>query len=179
VDTARKLICTIVNNETVTDSHEPATHESIRTFAFRHMLNLWPCYRGTGGRVTFISSDWRRVNVRLKLGLRTRNYVGTIFGGSLYGAIDPIYMLMLIQILGPAYVVWDKAANIRFKKPGRGTLEAQFFVTEEEIATIRELSSHATSIDRIYSVEFKDRDGQVIASIDKTIYIKRKLGGDI
>jgi acyl-coenzyme A thioesterase PaaI-like protein len=146
----------------------------MQTFAFRQMLNLWPCYRGTGGRVTFISSDWRRVKVRLKLGLRTRNYVGTIFGGSLYGAIDPIYMLMLIKILGPDYVVWDKAAAIRFKKPGRGVLEAKFLVTEEEVATIRELSARATSIDRIYPVEFKDRDGQVIASIDKTIYIKRR-----
>src|SRR5262245_46266463 len=114
--------------------------ESMQTFAFRQMLNLWPCYRGTGGRVTFISSDWQQVNVRLKLGLRTRNYVGTIFGGSLYGAIDPIYMLMLIKILGPAYVVWDKAATIRFKKPGRSALEAQFLITEEEIATIHDLA---------------------------------------
>jgi acyl-coenzyme A thioesterase PaaI-like protein len=158
----------------VSAQHGAATGESMQTFAFRHMLNLWPCYRGTGGRVTFISSDWRQVNVRLKLSLRTRNYVGTIFGGSLYGAIDPIYMLMLIKILGPTYVVWDKSANIRFKKPGRGTLEAQFLVTEEEIATIRELSSQAKSIDRVYPVEFRDRDGQVIAAIEKTIYIRRK-----
>jgi acyl-coenzyme A thioesterase PaaI-like protein len=147
--------------------------ESMQTFAFRHMLNLWPCYRGTGGRVTFIASDWRQANVRLKLGIRTRNYMGTIFGGSLYGAIDPIYMLMLIKILGPTYVVWDKAATIRFKKPGRGALEAQFLVTEEEIATIRELSSQGKSIDRVYPVEFKDRDGQVVASVEKTIYIRR------
>ena len=158
----------------MSDPNGTAPGESIQTFLFRHTLNLWPCYRGTGGRVTFIAGDWRQANVRLKLGIRTRNYVGTIFGGSMYGAIDPIYMLMLIKILGPAYVVWDKAANIRFKKPGRGTLEAQFLVTEEEIATIRELSSQATSIDRVYPVEFKDRDGQVIASIDKTIYIRRK-----
>ena len=148
--------------------------ESMQTFAFRHMLNWWPCYRGTGGRVTFISGDWRQATVRLKLGIRTRNYVGTIFGGSLYGAIDPIYMLMLIKILGPAYVVWDKTATIRFKKPGRGTLEAQFLISEEEIATIHDHASQAKSIDRVYPVEFRDRDGQVIASIDKTIYIKRR-----
>ena len=146
----------------------------MQTRAFRHLLNLWPCYRGTGGRMTFLSSDWRRASVRLKLGLRTRNYVGTIFGGSLYGAVDPIYMLMLIKILGPAYVVWDKAASIRFRKPGRGTLEAQFHITEEEVAVIRDLSSRARSIDRLYAVEFKDRDGQVVAQIEKTIYIKRK-----
>ena len=158
----------------MSDPNDTAPGESIQTFLFRHRLNLWPCYRGTGGHVTFIASDWRRVNVRLKLGIRTRNYVGTIFGGSLYGAIDPIYMLMLIKILGPDYVVWDKAATIRFKKPGSGVLEAKFLVTEEEIAAIRELSSQAKSIDRVYPVEFTDRDGQAIASIEKTIYIRRK-----
>src|SRR5262245_34513451 len=145
----------------------------MQTFAFRHLLNLWPCYRGTGGRMTFLSSDWRRASVRLKLGLRTRNYVGTIFGGSLYGAVDPIYMLMLIKILGPDYVVWDKADSIRFKKPGRGMLEARFLVTEDEIATIRDLAAREKSIDRVYPVEFKDQDGQIIASIEKRIYIRR------
>jgi acyl-coenzyme A thioesterase PaaI-like protein len=149
------------------------SRESIKTWTFRKMLNAWPCYWGTGGKVTFISHDWRQVTVRLKLGLRTRNYVGTIFGGSLYGAIDPIYMLMLIKILGPAYTVWDKAATVRFKAPGRGTLEARFLVTENEIATIRDLAAHAKSIDRVYSVEFRDRDGQLVASIEKTIYIRR------
>jgi acyl-coenzyme A thioesterase PaaI-like protein len=148
--------------------------ESFRTWTFRTFLNFWPCYWGTGGKVSFISRDWRHVVVRLSLGLRTRNYVGTIFGGSLYGAIDPIYMLMLIKILGPDYIVWDKAARIRFRKPGRGTLEARFVVTDDEVATIRRLAAQAQSIDRLYSVEFKDRDGQIVASIEKTIYIRRK-----
>ena len=158
----------------VNDRKSAGTSESIQTWAFRQMLNVWPCYWGTGGRVTFISRDWRQVNVRLTLGLRTRNYVGTMFGGSIYGSVDPIYMLMLIKILGPAYVVWDKAATVRFKKPGRGRLAARFEVTEEEIATIRDLSSQAKSIDRVFPVEFTDRDGQIVASIEKIIYIRRK-----
>ena len=158
--------------------------ESFQTWSFRQMLNLWPCYWGTGGRVTLISRDWRQATVSLRLGLRTRNYVGTIFGGSIYGSIDPIYMLMLIKILGPDFIVWDKAAAVRFRKPGRGRLNAQFLVTEEEIATIRDLlgrrsfseggSSQAKSIDRMYTVDFKDRDGEIVASIEKTIYVRRK-----
>ena len=77
-------------------------------------FNVFPAYRGTGARVTYISADWREVRVALPLSWRTRNYVGTIFGGSLYGAVDPMYMIMLIRILGPGYTVWDKAATIRF-----------------------------------------------------------------
>ena len=111
--------------------------------------------------------------VRLKLNWRTRNYVGTIFGGSIYGAVDPIYVLMLINILGPGYVVWDKAASIRFRKPGRGALEARFSISEDEIAAIRELTARERSVDRVYTVELKDRDGIVCASIEKTVYIRR------
>jgi acyl-coenzyme A thioesterase PaaI-like protein len=149
--------------------------ESLRTWTYRKVFNVWPCYWGTGGRVTFISGDWREAVVRLKLNWRTRNYVGTIFGGSIYGAIDPIYMLLLINILGPGYIVWDKAASIRFKKPGRGTLEARFRVSEDEIAGIREIAAREKSVDRVYTIELKDRDGIVCASIEKTVHIRRVL----
>lgn len=149
--------------------------ESVQTWIFRKMLNAWPCYWGTGGRVTFISRDWREASVRLKLSPRTRNYVGTIFGGSIYGAVDPIYMLLLIKILGPGYIVWDKSANIRFRRPGRGTLDASFRITEDEIAAIRELTAGEQSVDRVYTVEFKDREGLVCATIEKTLHVRRRL----
>src|SRR5215475_5393241 len=100
----------------------------------RWMFNLFPAYRGTGGRVTYIAADFREVRVKLPLSWRTRNYVGTIFGGSLYGAVDPVYMIMLIRILGPGWTVWDKAATIHFRRPGRETLFARFVLGDEEIA---------------------------------------------
>jgi len=59
-----------------------------------------------------------------------RNYVGTHFGGSLYSMVDPFYMLMLMNILGPGYIVWDKAASIRFKKPGKGVMKASFHLAK-------------------------------------------------
>lgn len=136
-------------------------------------FNLFPAYRGTGGRVTYISSNFREVRVRLPLNWRTRNYVGTIFGGSLYGAVDPMYMIMLIKILGPGYTVWDKAAAIRFIKPGRLTLHARFLIEEEEIATIKRLLETVPSIDRTYRVDLTDAAGLVHASVEKTIYIRR------
>src|SRR5207253_2236517 len=113
--------------------------ESFASRRFRWKTNFFPAYRGTGGRVVFIAADFREVRVEVPLNWRTRNYVGTIFGGSLYGAVDPIYMIMLIRILGPGYTVWDRAAAIRFQKPGRSSLFASFLLTEEEIALIRNL----------------------------------------
>ena len=146
--------------------------ESFASRRLRWLFNLLPAYRGTGGRVTYIGADFREVRVRLRLSWRTRNYVGTIYGGSLYGAVDGVYMVMLIRILGPEYTVWDKAATIRFRKPGRSTLYARFLIDEKETATIRRLAAEAPSIDRVYKVDLVDRDGVVHAGVEKTIYIR-------
>ncbi len=81
--------------------------ESFESRVMRWKFNLFPAYRGTGGRVTYVSADFREVRVKLPLSLRTRNAVGTIFGGSIYAVVDPHYMIMLMKCLGPEYVVWD------------------------------------------------------------------------
>jgi hypothetical protein len=148
--------------------------ESFRSRRTRWGFNFFPAYRGTGGRVTYIADDFYEVRVKLPLSWRTRNYVGTIYGGSMYASIDPIYMLMLIHILGPGYIVWDKAAKIRFKKPGKETLYADFKLEDAEIDEIKRLAEIERSVDRIYNVELKDRAGVVHAVVEKTLYIKKK-----
>ena len=149
--------------------------ESWNTRLRRWSFNFFPAYRGTGARFTYIAADWREVRIKLPLSWRTRNYVGTIYGGSMYGAVDPIYMVMLIQLLGPGYVVWDKAASIRFKKPGKTTLTARFVIDEAETDTIKEALVKQEAIDRVYQIDLADRDGVVHASVEKTIYIRRKI----
>ncbi len=148
--------------------------ESWASRLLRWKFNLFPAYRGTGGRITYIAGDFREVRVEIPLNWRTRNYVGTIYGGSLYGAVDPVYMILLIRVLGPGYTVWDKAASIRFLKPGRSRLRARFLLTEEEVATIRRLCEAAPSIDRVYNIELVDAAGVVHAVVEKTIYIRKK-----
>ena len=147
--------------------------ESLRTRSFRWLMNCWPCYRGSGGRITYISGDWQECRVRLKLSLRTRNYVGSIFGGSLYSAVDPIYMLMLIKCLGPGYVVWDKAATIKFRKPGRSTLTATFKLDDAELEEIKSLLETEPRLNRSYRVDLVDADGVVHAEVEKLIHISR------
>lgn len=148
--------------------------ESFESRVARWKFNLFPAYRGTGGRVVYIAEDFKEVRVKIPLSWRTRNYVGTIYGGSMYGAVDPIYMLMLIRILGRDYVVWDKAAKIRFRKPGKDTLYVDFKLSDDEIDEIKRLAETQKSVDRIYDLELKDANGKVHAVIEKTLYISRK-----
>ena len=148
--------------------------ESWQTRLRRWGFNFFPAYRGTGARITYIAADWREVRIKLALSWRTRNYVGTIFGGSMYGAVDPIHMILLIKLLGPDYIVWDKAASIRFKKPGKTTLTARFVIDEAETDAIKAALADQPAIDRVYQADLVDRDGVVHASVEKIIYIRRK-----
>jgi acyl-coenzyme A thioesterase PaaI-like protein len=148
--------------------------ESWESRLARWRLNWFPAYRGTGGRATFVREDFREVHIKLPLNWRTRNYVGTIYGGSIYGAIDPIYMIMLMRALGRGYVVWDKAAAIRFRRPGRTELYARFLVTDEVLDSIRTELETVEKLDRHFTVELKDAAGEVHAVIEKTVNIRRR-----
>jgi Domain of unknown function (DUF4442) len=92
----------------------------------------------------------------------------------MYAATDPIYMVMLSKLLGSSYIVWDKAATIRFRKPGRATLYATFVVDATETQAIQEMLETRSSIDRVYQIELTDAAGVVHASIEKTVYVRRK-----
>lgn len=141
--------------------------------AFRHVLNFYPAFRGTGAWVTFIADDWSEMRVRIPLSWRTRNYVGTIFGGSLYAGIDPHFMFMLMHRLGQEYLVWDKAASIRFRRPGRGQVTAVLRMPDAEVAEVRRLLEDNEKVDRSYSVDLVAKDGTVCATVEKVVNVRK------
>lgn len=148
--------------------------ESFKTRLMRIGLNFFPAYRRTGARVTFISSDFKKVKIKLPLNWTTKNIVGTIFGGSIYAAVDPIYMVMFMNILGKDYIVWDKAAKIDFIKPGRDVLTSEFNITQILIDEIKDELENNYSITKDFTVEFFNTDNEVSARIEKTLYFRKR-----
>ncbi len=138
------------------------------------VLNLYPPYLGAGVRLTEVGDDYRHIRVEMPLRWYNRNYVGTHFGGSLYSMCDPFYMLMLVKNLGPDYIVWDKAASIRFRKPGRGTVHAIFILPEDRLQEIRRAADADGKTEPEFTAEVRDRHGDVVAELHKTIYVRRK-----
>ena len=61
---------------------------SWRPHVIRVGFNFHPAYRRTGGRVEYVSPDLSHLRIRLPLNRGTRNMVGSIFGGSLFGVTD-------------------------------------------------------------------------------------------
>ena len=142
--------------------------------ALRRWINLWPPFLGAGIRVQHIAPDMRAVDVEMKLGFWNANYVGTHFGGSLFAMTDPIYMLMLMANLGRDYIVWDKAASIRYRKPGKGTVRAEFRLSDSQIDDIREKLKTLPKYEPIFTVEVRDEVGVVIAEVEKLLHVRKK-----
>lgn len=143
----------------------------------RHMrwfMNLWFPFLGAGIRVTRLQSDWKAIDVEMKLRSWNSNYVGTHYGGSLYSMTDPFYMLMLIENLGRDYIVWDKAATIRFRKPGKGKVTASFRLSDEQLADIRRRLEAEDKVQPTFKVEVRDEANVVIAEVEKVLHVRKK-----
>lgn len=142
--------------------------------SFKVLINFYPPYWATGIVVKKVSPDFRELMVQMKKRFYNRNYVNTHFGGSLYAMVDPFYMLMLIQILGKEYVVWDKSAQIDFVKPGRGTVSARFVISDELLSDIIRNTADGGKYLPELAINVTDEQGEVICRVMKTIYIRKK-----
>ena len=140
----------------------------------RHGLNLWPPFLFAGIHVSEISSDWRRIRVELRMRPWNRNYVRTHFGGSLFAMTDPFRMLPVLKCLGPDYFVWDKAGEIEFVKPGRGTMHATFELEDAVLDELRAAAASGEKVLRWFDADVIDEQGDVVARTRKQLYVRRK-----
>ena len=141
---------------------------------YKYGFNWSPMYRRTTAKLIEVSEDLHYVKIRLKLNWKNRNYAGSIFGGSMLAATDPVYMIQLLQILGNDYVVWDKAVEARYKKPGKSTIYGEFVFTKDEIENLKQTVNENNETDIIKTMNLVDKEGQVIATFSKTLYIANK-----
>jgi acyl-coenzyme A thioesterase PaaI-like protein len=140
----------------------------------RRVMNVYPPYVGAGVLVRHLSDDFRSARVEMPLRFYNRNYVGTHFGGSLYSMVDPFLMIMVMRNLGSGYQVWDKAAEIEFVSPGRGTMSAEFLLPESDLEAMRTATEDGEKHLRWFELEVKDEVGAVVARVRKQLYVRRK-----
>lgn len=142
---------------------------------FKYGFNVSPMYRRSTGKIIEVSEDLFNVKVKIPISYKNKNYVGSVFGGSLFSATDPIFMIQLMNILGNDYVVWDKSANIKFKRPARETSYVDFVFTVNEIQQIKERVKKEQEIDLQKEINITNKEASVIyAEVSKTIYIANK-----
>ncbi len=142
---------------------------------FRWVMNCWPPFWGLRVHIEEISPDWRYLRARMKLSMRNKNYVGSHFGGGLFAMTDPFYMVMLKNLLGEGYLVWDKAATIEYLQPGRSTVTAEFRITDEMLAEIYANTAGGDKFEPVYTVDVIDEKREVVARVHKTLYFRKRM----
>ncbi len=145
-----------------------------RAFRLKLLVNTYPPLWAAGIRTQYVANDFSRIDVKMGLHFWNRNYVGTQFGGSLYAMTDPFHMLMLIERLGPAYTVWDKAATIRFRKPGRGTVFARFELLDPQVREIRKAADAGQKLEPTFTIHVTNNAGEIVAEVEKRLYVKKR-----
>ena len=136
--------------------------------------NVWAPFWGAGIKIVYAAPDYKSMVIEMKLKWYNRNYVGTHFGGSLYAMTDPFYMMMLINNLGPDYIVWDKSACIDFVKPGKGTVRAEFNLDDKLLNEVKQKTDTYGKYVFELPVDVKSEDDELIAKVRKTLYVRRK-----
>jgi acyl-coenzyme A thioesterase PaaI-like protein len=136
------------------------------------LINFYPPLLGAGIRAHNI--DERTIRVEMELTPLNRNIVGVHFGGSLYAMCDPWFMLILMRVLGRDYIVWDKAASIKFVKPGRSDVTAMFHIPQERVDEIMRATESGEKYEPTFTIDVLDDQGQVIAQVEKLLYVRRK-----
>ena len=141
---------------------------------FRLLMNLWPPFLFSGIRVTRIDDGFRHARVELRQSWFNRNYVGTHFGGSLFAMTDPFWMIMTLRALGKDHVVWDKAGEIEFIRPGRGTVYAAFDLDDATVEAIRAVTADGSKHLHWFTTDVLDASGELVARVRKQVYVRRK-----
>lgn len=149
--------------------------ETWKTKLMRWRFNQYPAFRRTGARVEFLAEDLLELRVRVPLNRATRNLHGTIYGGTIYAAVDPLHAVLLARQLGSDYHVWTKAAHIEFRRPGRSDLLATARLSAAEVDDIRAALARAQKVERDFTVTVTDSSGaEVAALVTATLHIRRR-----
>lgn len=142
---------------------------------FKYGFNLSPMYRRSTGRIVHVSEDLLNITIKLPITYKNRNYVNSIFGGSMFSAVDPIPMVQLINLLGTDFVVWDKSAEVFFKRPAKENLYANFTYTLEELDEIRNHVANNNEMEILKTTSLINQDQTIVyCRVEKTIYIADK-----
>jgi acyl-coenzyme A thioesterase PaaI-like protein len=138
------------------------------------LINFYPPYIGAGIKVTFISDDFHRIDVRMKMHWWNKNLFGTHFGGSLSSMTDPFYVFILMMYLGKAYIVWDKSSKIEFIKPGKGTVKCSFQLSPEQLTEIKSQVDQKGKYVTPLPVIITNEQEEVVARVEKELYIRKR-----
>ena len=139
-------------------------------------MRFYPPFLFQGIWTRKFESGFIGASVKIRYSVLNRNYNGTIFGGTIFGAADPFYVILFHQILrrkGYHIKLWLKHATIDYIKPGNCALYFSISLSQEEIdEALHKLDTEGKFI-KTFPVKITNKEGVIYAMVHNEIYIRR------
>jgi acyl-coenzyme A thioesterase PaaI-like protein len=126
--------------------------------------------------VVQIDRDFMGAEVRIAKSFLNMNYNRSIFGGTIFCAADPFFGVLFYQVLkrkGLNVRIWLKSASINYLKPGFSKLCFKLKLNEQDIRDVENTLAAGEKFIRTFSVELWNKDGQLCATVNNEVYIKK------
>lgn len=87
---------------------------------------------------------------------------------------DPFYALLIQENLPDGHEVWVKCADIQFKKPGRGRVEAHFQLSDSDLDQIKKKLETEHKAEPQFSIRVQNESGETVAEVKQTVHVRRR-----
>lgn len=125
--------------------------------------------------VKSIAADFTSIEVKVHKSIFNINYNKTIFGGTIFSAVDPFYVLLFHQVMlrrGIKTIAWLKSASVQYLKPGHGDLYLKICISQDEINEAMYTLETEGKFIKSYPIQITDVDGHVCAELSNEIYMR-------
>lgn len=118
---------------------------------------------------------FRGIDVVIYKSIFNRNYNASIFGGTIYAAVDPFYPILFDQILknkGFKTLVWLKSGSVKYIKPARSNLNFTIQLSDDEIKEAEEMILSTGKFVGSYHITLYNQQQEACAWMESEVYVR-------
>jgi acyl-coenzyme A thioesterase PaaI-like protein len=128
--------------------------------------------------VKHIQAEFTGIDVKIYKSFLNINANKTVFGGTIFSALDPIHSLLLDQIFKSKgmdnTIAWLKSAKIEYLRPGHTDLVFSVRLSPDEIENAYQAILTKGKIIQTFTTEIFDKNGVLCALSHNEIYIRNR-----
>lgn len=143
--------------------------------ALTWVMRLYPPFLFQRIWILKFHRGYQAVDVKIRRSIMNRNSNGSIFGGTIFAATDPLYALLFGQLMrkrGFRTIVWLKSAHIQYLKPAMTSLRISVRITDEQVKEVEDTLRTVGKFVKVYAIELVDKNGEVCALAENEVYIR-------
>ncbi|MFD1768959.1 DUF4442 domain-containing protein [Sphingobacterium suaedae] len=144
--------------------------------ALKWILRVYPPFFFQRIWIRKVHANFQQVDITIHKSVFNINANRTIFGGTIFSAVDPIHTLLLDQILRRSgvqkTVTWLKSASIDYRKPAAHHLYFSIILAPQEITEVLQQIQRYGKVVKTFEINILDKNGLLCARSNNEIYIR-------